>query len=196
MNALATWSAGLANDEAIDETAAAVDWSCRCGAHSHHAVRSVQLCVQPANACKITPQTEIPSAEHTVSHHHCEVHAELPTSDLVSILSARPTTWLRAFLYVAARRGQEVPLYAEDRPWFRLREPVATAPGVVAFRFIWKPHLAGLFSGFDGEFTVSSGPAGCTLAISGRADDGDQHRTQIVLETLVNLLSAAASLAR
>lgn len=129
--------------------------------------------------------------EHTFS-----VSLARSRSDIVGILTSRPSTWFRPFLLLAARQMVDrVPLATHPTgPWYRVTGLDNVQGESTDVTLTWWPHLEGdLFTRFRGCFTVIDTDEGCTLTLSGVTSGGQDTRNAAVLGSLLRLLGAAIS---
>lgn len=114
-------------------------------------------------------------------------------SDAVrALFAARPATWLRPFLTLAAYRGTGETIAGRPPTTFRLGRPVDHGDGVLTVDFTWWPHgRGGLFESFRGRFVARPLEDAVELSLEGPAIGGDRDRNAAVLAALVELLGEA-----
>lgn len=131
-----------------------------------------------------------------MSHHRLEVSVPVPATAVLRVLEARPTTWLRPFLRLAAARAAKGALPPGPPTWYRLgvAEPDPDGTGTSTLRFNWWPHLrGGLFESFKGRFVVHPAGGGTVVRLEGTATGGTAERNATVLRAVLDLLAGALS---
>lgn len=126
-----------------------------------------------------------------MSEHRVEVEMPAAGVDVLSLFDARPASWIRSFLVLAAREHvgrSEV----RQPPWYRVGRIVGHRAGSYEVSFTWWPHLSDpIFSCFRGTFRLMVAEGRVVFGLSGEAIGGTEENNQHVVADLVRLLAAA-----
>jgi hypothetical protein len=135
---------------------------------------------------------QIGGVEMISEHHRVEATIDVPVTDVVAVLAARPSTWLATFLRLAIQIGAgqaatTVPSrYRLDPPATDDRDEVWAAP------FRWRPYRdEDTFEVFSGTFTVAVNVEKTTIGLNGDAVGGTFARNDEVLRALLSLIALA-----
>jgi hypothetical protein len=110
-----------------------------------------------------------------------------------NLLRTRPPAWLRPFLTLST--GLAIG-GAHDHvvTTFRLGMPKPIGRHSSRTLLTWcTSNEGGLFTKFNGGFVVRTEPTGTTVTLAGEATGGEADRNQRALESLTQLIAAAAS---
>jgi hypothetical protein len=124
-------------------------------------------------------------AEHSVERHAAEV---------IEFFEVHPSSWLRAFLRLAARQhaSSRTPSGAVTSLWYRLAPIQQFDPQSAVAKFIWRPRCDGpVFSRFHGTIDISAFGEGARLAVAGIVTDGDRAVNAAILTDAMALISTA-----
>jgi hypothetical protein len=163
--------------------------------HLHPLIRCFGIW-SDARDSRIIVATTTRTGVTVVSECHVETYVRAPDDQVVALLSARPHTWLRAFLSLAScdAAGHPRATAAGEQAWYRVGGPAPIAPDRVSLSFLWWPHLGvGLFTQFNGRFVVRPRPDGAILSIDGNAVGGTKTSNSAALRRLLELFAAAVS---
>jgi hypothetical protein len=121
--------------------------------------------------------------------HHRDL-AGLRPDDLIDALAARPATWLRPFLQLAASRADPPAARGPEGSWHWYRLSAPDAAG--ASRFLWRPHgHPRLFTAFDGAIVAAPAGDGSVLHVCGETSGGIEEINRVAIGTVATLLASA-----
>jgi hypothetical protein len=130
----------------------------------------------------------------TVYEYQAEHSIEREAAEVIEFFLVHPSSWLRAFLRLAARQhassktssGTAAPL------WYRLAPIEQRDPHSAVANFIWRPRCDGpVFSRFHGTIDISASGEGARLAIAGIVTDGDRAVNAAILTDAIALVATA-----
>jgi hypothetical protein len=120
------------------------------------------------------------------------VRRQLPVAaaDVVAVLRARPTRWLRPFLLLAVSTSG--PRVSDSRRvWYRLGD-VEFSDRTASVALTWWPHAGPeYFERFRGTLTVSAANHGATVQMAGQTEDGHEAFAESAGGALLDLLGSA-----
>lgn len=128
--------------------------------------------------------------------HVFEISVDRPATDVAALFTARPASWLRAFLHLATHRhaASLVGNVSAQAHWYRVWLPHRVGDDGAVSRFVWWPHLNDeVFTVFRGEIEVRRDTVGAVLLLSGVTTGGLADQNAAVLQAFVQLLGLAVS---